>query len=377
MKPILINGTGTSGDRLSEAFEHAAAGMAITDLEGHFLETNPAFRHIVGRSAEDLSRQTLLSVVHPDDRRECEQNIEELASGRSSAFVREQRYMRPGGEAVWVRNSTALLHTSQTQFAQFISICEDITERRRAERLLYESEKLAIVGRLASSIAHEINNPLEAVINLLYLVRESQSLDEAQRFAAQAEQEAERVAEITKHTLRFHRGQDSADAVNVVELLQSVLVLFQGKLNQSRIHLSFEKKDAPPLVCFSGEIRQVMANLLRNAVEAMPGGGHLRLRARPATDWRSGRNGVRITIADTGQGMSREVRERIYDPFFTTKGAQGTGLGLWVTAGILAKHQGSMHVRSRDTKGASGTVFTMIFPYAGAEGKSADEAVAA
>ena len=131
------------------------------------------------------------------------------------------------------------------------------------------------------------------------------------------------------------------------------------------IEVQLKQSDDPELVCYAGEIRQVLANLVRNAIEAMPNGGTLRIRVKPSTDWRTDVPGVRITIADNGFGMSPETRRRIYDPFYTTKGALGTGLGLWVSAGILTKHQGGMHVRSSTARGASGTAFTLIFPRSG------------
>jgi signal transduction histidine kinase len=246
-------------------------------------------------------------------------------------------------------------------------IGNDITERRRAERLLVEQEKLALVGQLATSIAHEINNPLEAVLNLLCLIRESASLDDVRAFAAQAEEEVQRAAQIASNTLKFHTQQTKPASTNVVQLVESVLVLFKGKLATTKVALEVEPRGKPELICFAGEIRQVLANLIKNALDAMPSGGILRVRVRPSTDWRRGELGVRITVADTGFGMRPETRRQIYDPFFTTKGASGIGLGLWVTAGILARHRGSMHLRSKTTPGTSGTAFTLIFPMIGAE----------
>jgi signal transduction histidine kinase len=256
--------------------------------------------------------------------------------------------------------------------SHIILICNDITERRRAERMLVEREKLAVVGQLATSIAHEINNPLEAVLNLLYLIRESDSLDRAHVFAAQAEEEIQRATQIASNTLQFHKQQTKPASTNIVRLVESVLVLFKGKLAAAKVAVELEQRGNPELICFAGEIRQVLANLVRNALEAMPAGGRLRVRVRQSTDWRADEPGVRITVADTGFGMSSETRRRIYDPFFTTKGTEGTGLGLWVTATILAKHRGSMHLRTKTTTGESGTVFTLIFPKIGAQTKSPD-----
>ena len=354
-------------NRIREAFEYAASGMAITDLDGHFQETNPAYREIVGRTLGDLQEESILSITHDDDRENCRYHLDKLLSGQTPSFVLEKRYLRPDESSVWVRNSFALLKDRHGRPSHIILICNDITERRRAERLLVEQEKLALVGQLATSIAHEINNPLEAVLNLLYLIRESASLDDAHAFAAQAEEEVQRAAQIASNTLKFHTQQTKPASTNVVQLVESVLVLFQGKLTATKVALEVEPRGKPELICFAGEIRQVLANLIRNALDAMPSGGRLRVRVRPSTDWRLGESAVRITIADTGFGMSPETRRQIYDPFFTTKGTSGTGLGLWVTAGILARHRGSMHLRSKTTPGTSGTTFTLIFPMVGVE----------
>lgn len=152
-----------------------------------------------------------------------------------------------------------------------------------------------------------------------------------------------------------------------MQLVESVLLLFKGKLAATKVALKVEPRGKLELICLAGEIRQVLANLIRSALDAMPSGGRLRVRVRPSTDWRRGEPGVRITVADTGFGMRPETRKQIYDPFFTTKGTSGTGLGLWVTAGILARHHGSMLLRSKTTSGTSGTAFTLIFPMVGAE----------
>jgi PAS domain S-box-containing protein len=364
----------TDEDRIREVFEYAASGMAIADLEGHFEQSNLAYREIVGRTQQELDLQTVLSITHPEDQENCRRHLTGLVSGQRDSFVLEKRYVRPDGVAVWVRNSFSLLKDRHGTPSHIILICNDVTEQRRAERLLVESEKLALVGQLAASIAHEINNPLEAALNLIYLVRTADSLDDARHFATQAEEEVQRAAHIATHTLQFHKQQTKPSLTNMAKLLESVLALFKSKLVLAGIEILLEEKNDPELVCYSGEIRQVLANLVRNAIEAMPHGGTLRIRLKPSTDWRTGVDGVRITIADTGYGMSQATRNRIYDPFFTTKGALGTGLGLWVTAGILSKHRGSMHVRSSTLPGRSGTVFTLIFPRSEADEKTGSSA---
>jgi PAS domain S-box-containing protein len=252
----------------------------------------------------------------------------------------------------------------------------DIDAQRKAETGLRQAEKLAVVGRLAASIAHEINNPLEAVMNLIFLARLSAVDEETAGYLRSAEEELARVSQIASQALRFHKQQSSAMATDMVELLDSVLTLYRGKLARNKIQVKLEKEDCPHLVCYSGEIRQLLANLVGNATDAMPNGGTLRLRVRPVTDWRHEEAGLRVTISDTGHGMPPDVRRRIYEPFFTTKGEIGTGLGLWVSAGIVDKHRGSMHVRSRAEIGKNGTTFTVILPLLGPQVRTSEEPVA-
>jgi PAS domain S-box-containing protein len=203
--------------------------MAITDLDGCFQETNPAYREIVGRTHLDLQKESILSITHNDDRENCRHHLDELLSGQTLSFVLEKRYMRPDESSVWVRNSFSLLKDEHGRPCHIILICNDITERRRAERLLVEQEKLALVGQLATSIAHEINNPLEAALNLLYLVRESVSLNEAREFVLQTEEEIQRASHIANNTLKFHKQQSKPACISVVQLVESVLYLFKGK----------------------------------------------------------------------------------------------------------------------------------------------------
>lgn len=356
-------------DRIREAFQYAASGMAITDLEGRFQESNAAYREIVKRTQKELEQESILSITHRDDRAGCREHLDRLISGELPSFVLEKRYLRPDGSTVWVQNSFSLLKDHDGAPAHIVLMCNDVTDHRRAEQLLIQTEKLAIVGRLAASIAHEINNPLEAVLNLLYLIREADDLQQVREFAGQAEEEIQRAAHITRQTLQFQRRQARPAPTDLAQLLESVLALFRGKVIAARIRVEFENTDHPQLLCYPDEIRQVFANLVRNAIEAMPKGGKLRLRVRPSTEWRSGAPGVRVTIADTGYGMSAQTRRQIFRPFFTTKGEMGTGLGLWVTAGILEKHRGTLHLRSSDVPGSSGTAFMLIFPVIGAQGK--------
>ena len=247
------------------------------------------------------------------------------------------------------------------------AIVAEVTERKRAEEAMRRSEKLAAVGRLAASIAHEINNPLESVTNLLYLIRHHHSLDDtAREYSVLAQQELSRVAGITQQTLRFYRQSSHPLDVQLPEILRSVLVLHHAKMQAPRIDVRLRLKDDAVLFGYAGELRQVFANLIGNAIDAMPAGGCIWLRACDAR--RNGRRGVKVTVADTGTGMTEQVRQRIFEPFFTTKEATGTGLGLWVSAEILNKHRALIKVRSRVARHRgdwSGTVFTIFFPFDG------------
>ncbi len=243
----------------------------------------------------------------------------------------------------------------------------EITERLRGEEAMRRSEKLAAAGRLAASIAHEINNPLESVTNLLYLLANHASLDaEAHEYTRLAQQELARVAEITQQTLRFYRQSTVPLEISVADVLKSVLVLHQGRLQAARVEVQRRTEHDVRLYAFAGELRQLFANLVGNAADAMPRGGRLHVRVKPALQ--NGRRGVCVTVADTGVGMTESVRRRIFEPFFTTKEATGTGLGLWVSDEILKKHRGAMQVRSRVAGPAhapAGTVFRVFLPLDG------------
>ena len=244
-----------------------------------------------------------------------------------------------------------------------IVLFRDMTQRKRELELLLQTEKLAAVGRLASSIAHEINNPLESVTNLLYLIRTSANMEEIQNYVATAERELRRVALITRQELRFHRQADSPASAFCDDLIGESLSSYQGRLMNSNIVVEKRKRAKHPVECFTGEIRQVLSNLMGNAIDAMPFGGRMVLRSREMTHWKTGRRGIAISVADTGTGMSAATRDHVFEPFFTTKGIGGTGLGLWVCAEIVKRHSGLLQLRSSQREGRSGTVITLFLPF--------------
>jgi signal transduction histidine kinase len=229
--------------------------------------------------------------------------------------------------------------------------------RMENEESARKLEALAAAGKIAASVAHEINNPLEAVTNLLFLAQMGNVGESEREYLAMAQKELERIASITTHTLRFYRQQSGPAAVAMPELLESALVLFQTQLTAQRIQVEREwSGQTPQVVCREGEIRQVIANLINNAIDAMPDGGRLRLAVKPVP------SGVEVEIADTGPGIPAEVQGRILEPFFTTKGRNGTGLGLSISAEILARHGGTLRFESGEA--ATGACFRFFLPFA-------------
>jgi PAS domain S-box-containing protein len=241
----------------------------------------------------------------------------------------------------------------------------DISARKQAEDALRKSEKLATVGRLVASIAHEINNPLEAVTNLIYLARSDVNISAATRqLLSDADSELIRVAHLTKQTLGFYRDSTAPVCFQPDEIIDSVLGMYHRKISSRSVQVRREYRKTPPVQAFVGEFRQVLSNLIVNAVEAMEAeGGLLALRIRPSCGWRlRGRVGVRITIADNGSGIGRDRMGKVFEAFFTTKKDVGTGLGLWLSKEIVQKHGGYISIRSRVAPARSGTVFSIFWP---------------
>jgi PAS domain S-box-containing protein len=238
-------------------------------------------------------------------------------------------------------------------------------QQRAAEDRLLQSEKLAAVGRLAASISHEINNPLEAVTNLLYLVRNDPSISaEAGEYLHMAETELARVSQIVSQTLRFQRAGTTPTEVVPETLIDSVLSLHQGRLHHRRIQIRRRHRPSSAFRCAEGDVRQILNNLVGNAIDAMSkDGGTLTLRTTPARDRRTGQSGVRILISDTGHGMPRHTSAHIFEPFYTTKGANGSGLGLWISNTLANRMGGHIAVRSRVGGGRhGGTTFSVFIP---------------
>jgi signal transduction histidine kinase len=241
------------------------------------------------------------------------------------------------------------------------------TDQDRALETLRASQKLIHLGRMTASIAHEVNNPLEAITNLLYLLRSETELSpNALAYLDLAEREMERVVTITRQTLNFARESTQPVEVALPGILHEVLLLYRRHIDEKQLHIVQQYTPTESLCVFPGEIRQVLANLVVNAIEACAPQGSVTLRVRPAFAAHRA-HGIRITIADNGTGIPPELRRRLGRPFFTTKGQNGTGLGLWVSRSILERYRGRLHLRSVHIseplgKTRHGTVFTLFLP---------------
>ena len=260
--------------------------------------------------------------------------------------------------------NAAPLFQANDQLPMILLAIEDITERKQAEAALIKSEKLAAAGRLAATLAHEINNPLQAVTNLMVLLEQSSKLDEADRaYATMAADELSRVTDLTRQSLSFFREISTAKAVNVEETLEGILKLYGKRVQSKGITIARQYRSNATIMSFPGEIRQVFSTLLLNAMQATNTGGTITVRCHKTSHGTEDKTqGVRISICDTGIGIPPENRVHIFEPFFTTKEEQGTGLGLWVAHGIMNRLGGSIRMRSCVRTGKCGTCFSIFLP---------------
>ena len=354
---------------LETVYQTAPVGLALFDpVELRCLRVNERQAEILGLPSDQVLGRTLAEIAPMPGLEEMFRDAVRGRPVRNQVFEGELA-TRPGEHRVWNVSLSPVYGEGSTESGgaatvqAITSAWLEITHLKRAEAALVQSEKLAAVGRLASSISHEINNPLEAITNLLYLIAHHQDLpDELKVFVHMAQSELGRVSQIATQTLRFHRQALRPTWVSAGELIDAVVNLYQGRLANSGIKVRASYSTDTRVLCFENDIRQVLNNLIANAIDAMRGGGQLIVRAHQAHNPHTGSPGIRLTIADTGHGMSGAVQRRIFEPFFTTKDMNGTGLGLWISEGIVQRHHGRLTVKSSQGERIHGTVFTLFLP---------------
>ena len=340
--------------RIRAIFEGAGLGMALVDMEGRLVESNPALQEILRRRAEEIRGMSLMEITHPDDAAADTKLYGELMAGKrdDDKYKVKRRYVRKDGQLRWCNLTVSLVQKARGRSQYAIVMVEDITEQKQIQQALIQSEKLAVTGRLAASLAHEINNPLQSVIGCLGLAEESLAEGEdAGEFLQIATEELERAAGIVTQLRDLNRPSkpEERKPTDVNALLEQVLMLTKKQCQKYQVEVNWEvADDLPPLMLVPDRMQQVLLNLVLNAVEAMPEGGRLQV----GTSHTSDPSGVYISFADSGRGIAPNTISRVFDPFYTTK-PEGLGLGLYITRNIVEEHGGHVEAESQVGEGAT------------------------
>ncbi len=337
-----------SSEQWQTTFDSLSEGLALIDEDGCIVRWNSAFLGMCGAGMQlkrgesaGLLLKRIIGTNEPLTQNERRFSAE-FASGKRTLQVSVNRIDGAVGPG------------------EKILILADTTDRKLAEHALRMAERLSASGKMANAIAHEINNPLEALTNLVFLARSTETVDRMQPLLESAAKELDRVARITKQSLSFHRDTDKPIEVDLGELLRDVIGMMDRPAAVHRVKLALQRRPAGMVRGFPGQLVQVFSNLIRNAIEVSPEGSEVTVRLH--TVQRGGGAGSRITVHDRGAGIPMDIRANIFDPFFTTKQLRGSGLGLWVSRSLVTRHQGTIRFRSCQLKGRSGTTFEVFLP---------------
>ncbi|MBW4038071.1 MAG: PAS domain-containing protein [Acidobacteria bacterium] len=358
-------------ERIERAYKAALSNtpdlVYVFDLDHRFIYANEALLTMWGRTSADSLGKNCLELGYPDWHAAMHDREIDQVIATKTPIRGEVPFIGTSGRRMYEYIFVPVLDDAG-EVESIAGTTRDITERLQAEEALRRSEKLATAGRLAASISHEINNPLESVTNLLYLIECDESLPlEIRSYLELAQTELSRVSHIATQNLRFYRQGSKPTMENIQTLLSSLWTLYERRFRISQVSFAQRFFDVEPVRVFAGELRQVVANLVGNALDALDPGGCIALRQRISTTLRPGHRSLIITVADNGTGMSEETLKRIFEPFFSTKTATGTGLGLWVSKEIIEKQGGTLRVRSTQQSPYRGTTFMIILPEANAE----------
>jgi len=338
--------------------------VIATDEHGTVIFINPVAEELTGirlRQAQGQPIHKVFPIFNEQTRNPVDNPVAKvLELGRVMGLANHTILQHTDGHMIPIEDSAAPIFDDARKLRGVVMVFRDVTGEKQAQEVLRKAEKLAAAGRLAATVAHEINNPLEAVCNLIYIVKNTTSLPEdAVNYLNMAEQELERVSHITRQTLGFYRDSSEAGPVVLNDVLESVLRLYENKLKSKSIAVEIEPSDCPPVHALQGEIKQLIANLVSNAADAVAPGGKIRISMAPVQQG----NGVEVTIADNGPGVPEKNRVHIFEPFFTTKEDVGTGLGLWVSKEIAERHGGKIELSPDHHSDLGGAVFVVFLPY--------------
>jgi PAS domain S-box-containing protein len=342
--------------------ETTAALIVVVDREGYITRVNRACEATTGYAIAELWGRLFWEFLAPEDILSARQTWDALCAGELPSELESHWVAKDGSRRLISWSSTALVSADGT-IQYIIGTGVDITDHRNAEQALSRSEKLASLGRMAATIAHEINNPLAAVMNSLYIARTSDGLPHPARYYLDvADAELQRVAHITRQALGFYRESAAPDAVSLNEILDSTIDLLKAKIVAKRANIEKQCDGECQVMGVAGELRQVISNLLSNSLDAIADQGTIKLRVSTFLPTIHGSRRVRVTVADNGAGIDPAVRPRIFEPLFTTKESVGTGLGLWVSKQIIQRYGGSIRLHSSTMGGRRGTTFSVFLP---------------
>ncbi len=351
--------------RLAAVIESSDDAIVTKDLNGIIQTWNPGAERIFGYTSREAIGKSITMLIPPDRLFEEERILDHIRRGEHIDHYESVR-RRKDGSLLNVSLTISPLVDASGQIVGASKIARNITERKQAELALMKSEKLAAAGRLAAVLAHEINNPLQAVTNVMTLLEQSRDMaPRDQEFVKIANDELARVNRLTQQSLRFYRDSVSPTAVHVEDEIQSVLDLYAKRIAAKNITVTKQyQADGISINSYPGEIRQMFSTLLINAMDAVSKDGRLAIRVSKSLDWRKTHavDGLRVTLADSGCGIPPHNVARIFEPFFTTKGENGTGLGLWVARGIADRLGGSIRMRSKVHPDNGGTCFSIFLP---------------
>jgi PAS domain S-box-containing protein len=344
--------------QLAAIVESSDDAIISKDLHGIITSWNTAAARLFGYTSDEIVGKSVLLLIPPELQSEEPEILRKVTSGERIEHYETLR-RRKNGEILNISLTISPIRNLSGRVVGISKIARDITERKQTEVALFESERLAAIGRMAASIAHEVNNPLEAILNISYLLSQNPSLDqEARDYTQILISEVVRVSEITKQTLSFYRETTSPVEIDMAALFESIFKLHGPILQQKSIRVFTNFRPAF-IYARPGELRQVFTNLIINAVDALPFGGEIKVGVSQPPLCKA----VCVTIADNGTGIPENVRHKIFHPFFTTKPSRGTGLGLWVSLGIVRKYGGTIRMRTASAPARkTGTIFRVCLP---------------
>jgi len=353
-----VSATEEAAFRLAAIVESSDDAIVAKNLDGIVTNWNHAAVKLFGYFPEEIIGQSILTIIPSELHGEEREILRKIRSGEKIEHYETQR-VRKDGQSIEVSLTISPIRDRNGNVIGSSKIARDISQRKKMERLLIRTEKIAATGRMAALIAHEINNPLDSVLNLVYLARTTvRANDPALQYLVTAEKELVRVSHIARKTLGYYRDPGTPVEIRLEEMFEEILTAWNAKLVSRHISVDCEYQHHDPLFSNKDDLIQIFLNLISNAVDAMPQGGTIKI-----TTHQQGNSGIEIVIRDSGVGIQANVLENVFDAFFTTKGQSGTGIGLWVARHLAERHGGSISLSSQTETPVNGTTVKLFFQF--------------